>query len=376
MSPQGEELSETKPFRVLCLDGGGMRGMYQSAYLATFGDRVQDSQKHKHPLDIGTAFDLIVGTSTGGIVACGLVVGVPLLDIQTLYTEAGHKIFPMQWARPIPGLGLLVKGLGLGLRKGDEALRNTLKQTLGNETVKSVYDARGIALAVPTLDINRHAAVVFKTQHLKRLNGRDNERSLVDICMATSAAPILRSMTRLDEPGGKGAKATYVDGGLWANNPGLIGMMEATEILNDRKQHRPIHLFMLGTLPSQGGEEVSRRSLHRGAFGWRFGLRAITASQNAQAVGYDYLTAKMAEMRGDGSFAFRLPAQCPSNELRDYLNNMDDARPMVLNALARQAISDVDFAWAYSTTEMEAFRSAIAEAKPRKTDHTPRETYD
>ena len=365
-----------KPFRVLCLDGGGMRGAYQSAYLATFGDRVKDSQRLEQPLDIGTAFDLIVGTSTGGIVACGLVAGVPLHDIQTMYAKFGRKIFPMQWARPLPVIGLLVKGLGLGLRKGDKALRSALASTFGEKTIKSVYDARGIALAVPTLDINRHAAVVFKTQHLKRLNGRDNGRSLVDICMATSAAPILRSMARLDEPGGKGAKATYVDGGLWANNPGLIGMMEATEILNDRREHRPIHLFMLGTLPSQGGEEVSNRSLHRGARGWRFGLRAITASLNAQAVGYDYLSAKMAEMRDDGSFAFRLPAQCPSNELRGYLENMDDARPKVLNALARQAISDVDFAWASRTKEMEAFRSALADARPRSTDQTTRKTND
>jgi uncharacterized protein len=363
-----------KPFRVLCLDGGGMRGAYQAAYLATYGDRMQSHQEGQQKLDIGTAFDLVVGTSTGGIVACGLVAGVPLLDIQNLYAEAGRRIFPMQWARPLPVIGTLVKGLGVGLRKGDAALRSTLQCTLGDKTVKSVYDERGIALAVPTLDINRHAAVVFKTQHLKRLNGRDNGRSLVDICMATSAAPILRSMARLDEPGGKGAKATYVDGGLWANNPGLIGMMEAIEILSDRREDRPIHLFMLGTLPSQGGEEVGNSSLHRGAGGWGFGLRAIAASLNAQAVGYDYLTSKMAEMRGDGSFAFRLPAQCPSNELRDYLKNMDDARQKVLNALARQAISDVDFAWASRTKEMDAFRSALAEARPQATVQATRET--
>jgi patatin-like phospholipase/acyl hydrolase len=178
-----------------------MRGAYQAAYLAAYSDRVQGGLKRQQQLDIGSAFDLIVGTSTGGIVACGLVAGVPLVEIQNLYAEAGRKIFPMQWARPLPLIGMLVKGLGFGLRDGDAALRSTLEGTLGDRTVKSVYDERGIALAVPTLDINRHAAVVFKTQHLKRLNGRDNGRSLVDICMATSAAPILRSMARLVEPG-------------------------------------------------------------------------------------------------------------------------------------------------------------------------------
>ncbi len=356
-------MEEAKPFRVLCLDGGGMRGAYQTAYLATFAERLSQKLKLQGSLDVGSAFDLVVGTSTGGIVACGLVAGVPLTQMQELYAKAGKKIFPLQWARPLPVLGKLVRAFGIGTICGDRALRKTLTDALGDRTVGSVYEDRRIALAVPTLDLARHAAVVFKSQHLKRLNGRDNKRTLVDVCMATSAAPILRSMACLQEPGGSGASATYVDGGLWANNPGLIGMMEATEILKDRGENRPIQLFMLGTLPSQGGEEIHWWR-HRAAWGWSFGLKAISASLNAQAVGYDYLTSKMAEMRGDGSFAYRLPAQCPSNELRGYLINMDDARKKVLNALARQAISDVDFAFASTATEMEEFRSTLATARP------------
>ena len=349
-----------KPFRVLCLDGGGMRGVYQAAYLGLFASRVTGTGKPA--LDVGRCFDLIVGTSTGGIVACALAKGSPLQDVEDLYQIHGAEIFPYQGLRSKPVLGRVVRALGSGSRAGEQALRRVLHKTLGDTTFLQVQEERGIRLAITAVDMARHASVVFKTCHLPRLNGRDDLRSLVDACMATSAAPIFRALAELTEPV-SGAKVVYTDGGLWANNPAAIGAIEASEILSATGEiDRPIHLFMLGTLPAQGGEEISPKARYRGAIGWMGGVRIVEASLNAQAVGYDYLGGKIAALRGQGNFAYRLPAQCPSQELLAFLKNMDDARPVVLNALRRQAASDVDYAWAQSNeagSKLADFRTAL-----------------
>src|SRR3984893_7186166 len=77
-----------KDFRILSLDGGGIRGVFPAALLARFEEHLE------HP--IGRYFDLIAGTSTGGIIAIGLGLGQSAGDILNLYVEHGRAIFDQE----------------------------------------------------------------------------------------------------------------------------------------------------------------------------------------------------------------------------------------------------------------------------------------
>ncbi len=126
------------PFRVLSLDGGGMRGTYTATYL----DKVADTaarRRNVDALDIGAGFDLIVGTSTGGVIAAALATGVPLADIVALYVEHGPSIF----SRPLP-TGPISAVFDIpkrpqALATGTASLRAALVNRLGTKTLGQVY---------------------------------------------------------------------------------------------------------------------------------------------------------------------------------------------------------------------------------------------
>jgi hypothetical protein len=331
-------MAEEKPFRVLSLDGGGMRGTYTATYLNRLAC---DFAKRRSVagIDFGAAFDLIVGTSTGGIIACALAAGVPLLDVVNFYRKHGPSIFPLKLPRGIFGVIWQKWRRPRALASGTEALRTALKGVLGDVTVAEIYRKRKIALAITSVEMSQHHSWVFKTQHLPNSNGRDNDYRLVDVCLATSAAPIYRSMAAIDRPGG-GSFNVFIDGGLWANNPVLVGLIDALE-MTVGQPGRKIEIFCIGTCPLPAGEQIGRKEVNRGLGGWQFGGAAAGVSISAQEFAYDNMARMLARHLNRPCEILRFPRDKTPAALMPYLG-LDDTREKAIDALVGQAQIDAD----------------------------------
>ena len=327
-----------KPFRVLSLDGGRFRGLYTATLLHTLSKRF--ATRNSDHLDIGKAFDLIVGTSTGGILACGLAVGLPLQHIVDIYVQNGTNIF----SDPMPSkLGKYELCLGWGKRNrrkpscNADALRQVLTNSFGTKTIESVYNEREIALCIPSIDAETHNPWVFKTPHHSGKT-RDNNYPLVEVCLATSAAPIYFPIHKCSSPDNKAGKQFFVDGGLWANNPILVGLTEALTLTTNEQD---IEIVSVGTLPTPVGSVI--KNTHKGIKDWLYGTEILLLSMDAQASGFDYIAHFIANSLPQKCTVHRIDKNkvCPSPDQAKHLA-MDNASNDNIQVLTKMAESAAD----------------------------------
>lgn len=338
-----------------------MRGAYAAAYLDRMASAVAKSRGIGE-LDVGAGFDMIVGTSSGGIIACALAMGIPPREVVALYRDHGSKVFNRKLPQE-PSIWELPKFVGdlLWRRKslidGERALQHALRSMFGETTMDDIYENRRIALAITAVEMSRHAAWVFKTPHLKGTNHRDSGDTLVDVCLSTTAAPVYRSIADIVYPDGRKSRRMFVDGGLWANNPAMVGLIEALDVA---ASDQPIEVFCLGTCPKPAGEDIQSVDRHRGILGWLGGGRAAMLAVDAQQFAYDNMVKKLAKHIRDATNrdcrVLRFPTGTVSDAIGKYLE-LDDARPEATNELVRQAESDADLTnrkFAYQKTDQEA----------------------
>lgn len=330
-----------KILRVLSLDGGGMRGLYTATYLDCLGSAFA-KRRNVPALDIGKGFNLIVGTSTGAIVAAALAAGVPLSRVSRLYKESGKDIFPLRLPSDNNRLLALqvwndLNNRPKALKDGEAVLRAALESCLGSVTFGQVFKNRGIALAIPAVDVEQHHSFVFKTPHLPGSMRRDDEYSLVSACLASTAAPLYRSLAALDTPG-KDSFRVFVDGGLWANNPVLVALLDA---LNMTDPGDRIEIFCMGTCPRPAGDFLSKEQVYRGLREWKFGGDVAGMAIDAQEFAYDHMARMLKPHLNRDCQIMRFPTGHVPAELLQYLD-LDDTRNDAYRALSAQATKDAE----------------------------------
>ncbi len=333
----------SKPFRVLSLDGGGIRGLYTASLLEQLGLRLArfHCNSTEQRLDIGGQFDLIVGTSTGSILAIALAAGASLEEVLELYRSKAKRIFqlpmPLQkecFQDQLRALFWAIRNMFSPANKSC-ALREALTELLQNETLEELYNRREIALCIPSIDAETQRAWVFKTPHAKRLT-RDNHYKLVDVCMASAAAPIYFPLHVIDSPNGSTKVAhKFVDGGLWANNPVMVGLVEALELTEDEQ---PIEILSIGTCGAVGSQTLTRQAASRGTFGWKGGVDISSMSMEAQAFATPYLAKQIAKaIKRVNLYRLQDPTVSAAEAQHLALDAVDDKSLMVLETLGQRA---------------------------------------
>lgn len=167
---------------------------------------------------IANYFDLIVGTSTGGIIAIGLGLGMSAKSILEFYERFGPNIFKTTITKKLIGHMIFSKYKSKPLLT---ALQDCFgEQKLGESKTR---------LVIPSLNLETGEVYIYKTSHHQRLQ-YDYKKSVVDIALATSSAPTFFPTHHTSEG------IPLIDGGMWANNPTGLAVIEAIGVLGWDKE--------------------------------------------------------------------------------------------------------------------------------------------
>jgi len=303
-----------RPFKILSIDGGGIKGLYSASVLA----RIEEKTGKK----IGDHFDMICGTSTGGLIALALSIGTPAQAVADMYYEKGSKIFPVsefRLVRYFQRTGQFLKQLLFWGKFSALPLKEILTEMYGDRTMGDA----GNLLNIPSYNLLTGMPRVFKYPHKEGKYFMDKDIKMVDVALATSAAP-----TYL--PIHEHRNILYADGGLWANNPALTGLLEAVQFfVGPGKEFDSFDILSVsgGTQPS-GWASTSKRN--RSFRHW--GNKLFQASMDGQAYFNDFFLSNIiGHIQPSGTY-YRIPTPKLSKE-HIGLIDMDIAHKRALKTL-------------------------------------------
>lgn len=305
--------------RILSIDGGGIRGIVPGTILAEL-EKCIVAKTGNENARIADYFDLIAGTSTGGILTSILIcpddAGRPKYKAQEavdLYLKRGETIFSTSlWQKIRSAGGVLdekypVTGLEDSLNEylGDTKLSQALKPCL-----------------ITSYDILNRRSVFFNTMDAK---DEYTDFYLREVARATSAAPTYFEVA--DAQSLSGTSYPLIDGGVFANNPAMCALSEATK-LKPSVNLQEIFILSVGTGVDKKKEHCYpyEKAKNWGIAGWIAPLIEIMMSANSETV--DYQLRKIFENTGNAGNYIRLEP-----ELITADSSMDNATPGNMAAL-------------------------------------------
>jgi len=314
------DASELQTFKVLSIDGGGIKGLYAARILEHFEDRFN--------CHIADYFDLICGTSTGGLIALGLSLNIPVGLISNLYYRRGKQIFPQR-----NSFLSSLRQIFLRSKYDNSELRRALEEMFGERTLA---DSRCL-LCIPAFSLTDGRPFIFKYDHSEGNLCRDGKTKYVDIALATSAAPAYLPIVTVDTYDRK----QFIDGGIYANNPTLVGVVEALRyFVGSGKKFQKLMVMSIGSLePNPGRRFVTKH--HRSVIDWNKDLIATFFEGQAYLTGYFVETLAQ---HCDSPFDYvRIPGAPLSPEQAGIIN-MDNTSSEALNLMSQMG-NDQAYLW-------------------------------
>jgi patatin-like phospholipase/acyl hydrolase len=311
---------------ILALDGGGIRGIIPARVIEALEDRTG--------MPACRLFDLVAGTSTGGILALGLT--APGEDGRTpayaasalvgLYRTRGPEIFRRSLAHSVRTLGGLA-----GPKYGAESLERVLREYFGAARMSAALTP----VLVTSYDTAAAAPFLFKSYRARSAaiaaSGLPDDHLMWQAARATSAAPTYFPPFLLEYAGPRGGDRSLVDGGIFANNPAMCALADAYKLFGGSRSRYLV--VSIGT----GKDELRlsyARVKGRGILRWAIPILKMTFDGVSDTV--DYQASEMADR------AWRFQADDVEQELDDA--SPDAIRRLVAaaDALVERRRSDLD----------------------------------
>ena len=239
-------------FQILALSGGGYKGLFTA--------KILENIEEKFGCPVAQKFDLLSGTSIGGILAIALALEIPAKDMSNLFLEHGKIIFT---PNKLGKAGIFKS------KYSNEGLKKILEEIFEDKTIADLKHR----LIVPSINYTKGGPQVFKTRHHSAFT-EDSNRKLVDIALATSAAPTFFPIYGT-------AYGDFVDGGLTANHPGFFACIEAQKFLD--VELSDIYQLHVGTLSGKYTSSGKKGIMKSGLLQWKTKLIELIFSCQEQS---------------------------------------------------------------------------------------------